>query len=269
MNTDANFVCIDGIVPVRSEPDPQSERITDLLFGEEFCAKSEHEGAVFGATGADGVEGFVPRASLASKSGRATHRVRRTFIHIYSAPDLMMAAGKILPMNALVEVTGRSAAVRYPGGGPGSTVVELRSGGWVTEQGLSPIDQFETDLRSVAAMFIGAVYLHGGKTWLGCDGPGFVQTVLAACGRRVPRRLSEQTEFFRRENLSKMGRQLSVVYCGASCGFSFENDELIIASLRHMQVIQTSQAEFLRNERDALVEHHAVFDISPRASLTT
>ena len=139
--TGATFVCVDGIAPVRAEPDPQSRQLTDLLFGEEFIAASEHEGLAFGAT-ADGVDGFVPRASLAPRSGRPTHHVRRTFIHVYNAPDLMMASDKILPLNALVELTGRSAPLRYPGGGPGSTVVELRSGGWVTEHGVAPIGQF-------------------------------------------------------------------------------------------------------------------------------
>jgi hypothetical protein len=260
MTSDATFVCSDGIVPVRSQPDPQSERITDLLFGEEFVARSEHEGVVFGATRADKVHGFVPRESLASKSGGPTHRVRRTFIHVYYTPKLVAAAGKILPMNALVEVTGRSAAVLYPGGGPGSTVVELRSGGWVTDQGLSPIDQFEGDLLSVAAMFVGAVYLDGGKTWLGCDGPGFVQTVLAACGYKIPRRLADQAEFFRVASASSVSfAPLSVIYCGDSCAFGLESGEVIGASLEEMRVIRTSREMFFRRESD--LQNRLIFPV--------
>src|SRR5262245_13661613 len=96
------LVCVGGIAPVRAAPDPQSRQLTDLLFGEEFVVTSEHEGLAFGTT-ADGTEGFVSRESLAPKSGQPTHCVRRTFIHVYSAPDLMMASDTILPMNALVE----------------------------------------------------------------------------------------------------------------------------------------------------------------------
>src|SRR5579871_859543 len=204
MTTDDTLVCIDGIAAVRSAPDPLSGRVTDLLFGEEFIATSAHEGVVHGTTRADGVEGFVPAESLAARSGNATHRVRRTFIHVYPAPDLVAAPVAILPMNALVDVTDRTTPLRYPGGGPGSTVVQLRSGGWITDRGISPVDCFATDLRAVAAMFVGAVWMPGGKTWLGCDGAGLVQTVLAACGMNVPRRLGEQRRFFEDHGASKV-----------------------------------------------------------------
>ena len=250
MIREATFVCSEGIAPVRSELDPQSELLTQLLLGEEFVAKSEHEGLVFGATAADGVEGFVPSEFLVPRSGRATHRVRRTFIEIYRAPALTMAAGKILPMNARVELTGRSAAVRYPGGGPGSTAVELRSGGWVTEQGLSPIDRFETDVRAVARMFIGAVYLHGGKTWLGCDGPGFVQTVLAACGLKIPPQIEQQVRYFEgRPHGGEGPGSRAVIYSGTSCGFLFGGD-VIAARPRTMLVDVSSRKDFLADSRD-------------------
>jgi hypothetical protein len=247
--TTGTLVSIDGVVPVRADLNPQSERLTDLLFGEEFVAISEHEGAIFGTTRVDGVEGFVPSASLACRSTRATHRVRRTIILVYHAPDLLTASGKILPMNALVELTGRSAAVRYPGGSPGSTVVELRTGGWVTEQGLSPIDQFEADLGSVASMFIRAVYLHGGKTWFGCDSSGFIQTVLAARGKRVPRERAHQMRLFEREHIAlgspspTVGH--SVVYSDASCGFLLGND-VVAARTETMLVDVTPLEEFSR-----------------------
>ena len=246
MTPEATYVCSEGIAPVRSEPDPQSELLTQLLCGEEFLARSEHEGLVFGATAVDGVEGFVPRELLASGPARATHRVRRTFIEIYRAPALTMAAGKILPMNALVELTGRSAAVRYPGGGPGSTAVELSSGGWVTEQGLCPLGRFESDAHAIARMFIGAVYLHGGKTWLGCDGPGFVQTVLAACGMHVPRQREPQIRFFERRH-SASGtepRPYALIYSDTTCGFLFGR-EVIAAWPATMLVDACSREDFL------------------------
>jgi hypothetical protein len=246
MTPEATCICSEGIAPVRSEPDPQSELLTQLLCGEEFVAKSEHEGLVFGATAADGVEGFVPGAFLVPGSGRATHRVRRTFIEIYRAPALTMAAGRILPINALVELTGRSSPVRYPGGGPGSTAVELRSGGWVTEQGLSPIGRFATDVQAVARMFIGAVYMHGGKTWLGCDGPGLVQTVLAACGIHVPRQLERQVRYFagRPSATGTDPRTCAVIYSDTSCGFLFGGD-VVAARPETMLVDVSSREDFL------------------------
>ena len=245
MTTDEILVCIDGIVPVRSAPDPQSARVTDLLFGEEFVATSEREGLVHGRTRADGVEGFVPAGSLAPRSGKATHRVRRTFIHVYPAPDLVATPSAILPMNARVEVTDRATPLRYPGGGPGSTVVQLSGGGWITDRGICPVDRFESDLRSVAAMFVGAVYLPGGKTWLGCDGPGLVQTVLAACGVNVPRHLAAQVKLFERRGIPDggAGQGGSVVYSDSACGLVF-GGQMIAARAETMLVESISMDEF-------------------------
>jgi hypothetical protein len=249
MDSETPLVCTDGIIPVRAEADPRSERLTDLLFGEEFLPRSEHAEFLFGTTMSDGIEGFAPAASLVSKSDRATHQVRRTFIHIYRAPDLTMAVGKVLPMNALVSVTGRSAAVRYPGGGPGSTVVQLRSGGWVTEQGLVPIGHYQTDVQMVARMFTGAVYLHGGKTWLGCDGPGLIQTVLCACGFSVPRRLKQQVDYLSQKqptNAEDHPIEGSLIYSDTSCGFLF-NEEIVAARTQTMLVDASSHANFLED----------------------
>jgi hypothetical protein len=248
MTSDEILVCIEGIVPVRSTPDPQSARVTELLFGDEFIARSEREGLVHGSTRADGVAGFVAREALAAKSDHATHRVRRTFIHVYPSPDLVAAAATILPMNALVAITGRSAPLRYPGGGPGSTVVQLRSGGWVTEQGLASLERFATDVRTVAAMFVGAVYLQGGRTWLGCDGPGLVQTVLAACGMNVPRQIAAQREFFANRAMAESEDRFSspagsVVYSDVACGFLFD-DQVIAARPETMLVESTTFDEF-------------------------
>jgi cell wall-associated NlpC family hydrolase len=254
MNGHTTFVCIEGIAPVLLEPDPQSKRLTDLLFGEEFITQSECEGLVFGATAADAVEGFVSREFLAPKSGHPTHRIRRTFIHVYHAPHLVTASGKILPMNALVDLTGRSAAMRYRNGSTGSLVVELRTGGWVTAQAVTPIGQFEKDIGAIARSFIGAVYLPGGKTWLGCDGPGFIQSVLAAYGNKVPRQFSQQVYFFERENHATnapigFSQLPSVVYSETSCGFLL-GGEVIAARNESMHIDVTSLAEFSRDTED-------------------
>ncbi len=250
MSPVATHVCTEGIAPVRAAPDPQSELLTQLLFGEGLVAQSEHEGVVFGATAADRVEGFVPSEFLVPRSSAATHRVQRAFIEIYRAPALTMATGRILPMNVLVEGSGNASPVRYPGGGPGSTAVELSSGGWVTEQGLAPIGHFATDVQAVARMFIGAVYLPGGKTWLGCDGPGFVQTALGACGMHIPRRLDQQVRYFeeRRPASGAAASPHSVIYSGKSCGFLF-GDDVIAARPQTMLVDVPSRAEFLADCR--------------------
>jgi Bacterial dipeptidyl-peptidase Sh3 domain len=254
MTTTPTLVSMHGIVPVRAEPDPQSERLTELLFGEPFTACSEREGLLFGKTD-DGIEGFVPSASFGARSGSPTHRVRRTFIHVYHAPDLLSAAGAILPMNSVVQLTGRSAAVRYPSGGVGpvSLMVELSTGGWITDQGIVPIGHSERNWRDLADLFIGATYLHGGRTWLGCDGPGLVQTLMAAYGLRIPRQISLQVQFFERQFAEGSITQTSAaappspIYFGSACGLVFEGS-VIAARIETMQVDVTPFDEFINTK---------------------
>lgn len=251
--TAVTSVCIDGLVPVRAEPDPLSERLTDLLFGETFTASSEREGLVFGST-EDGIQGFVPSVSLAARSGPATHRIQRRFIHVYQAPDLRNAAGTTLPMNSLVQLTGRSAAISFSSGGPASSMLELRSGGWISDQAVVPIGHFEKNWTTLAHSFVGAVYLHGGKTWLGCDGSGLVQTLFAAFGFRIPRQLSLQIQFFERQfeetTIPHTSAPLpaSPIYFGSSCGLAFERS-VVAARIETMQVDVTSLEEFLDPKR--------------------
>lgn len=232
------LVCTQSVAPILRSPDPQSERLSDLLFGEAFAIRHEQGAWAFGA-GPDGTEGCVALASLAAPSGAATHRVRRGVVQRFDEPALTRTSGVLLPLNARVRLTGATAAIRYPGGGPGSIVVELESGGWVTQQGLAPIDEPERDLRAVAEGLVGGAYLHGGKTWIGLDGPGFVHTVLAACGLAVPRALDAQRAFIAESKLTVGAEPVSVTHADGACGFAFADGQAIVVSLAQMAVVRT------------------------------
>jgi hypothetical protein len=131
--------------------------------------------------------------------------------------------------------------------------LELRGGGWIAESGVVPLDQFENDLAKVALSFVGAAYLPGGRTWLGCDGPGFIQTACAACGIRIPRTLDQQVEFFEHDYLevgtSQNSHQaVAVVYAKDLCGFQLGN-RLVASRLQTMQVDVSSISEIYPNTK--------------------
>jgi cell wall-associated NlpC family hydrolase len=59
----------------------------------------------------------------------------------------------------------------------------VEGGGFVFTRHVAPVDTVEHDPVAVAERFLGVPYLWGGKTSLGLDCSGLVQTALFACGR--------------------------------------------------------------------------------------
>ena len=81
-----------------------------------------------------------------------------------------------LPLNAEICVTS------FDG-----DFARLGEEGFVWSGHLATLDNYESDFVAVAERFIGIPYLWGGKTALGLDCSGLVQTALCAAGISAPR----------------------------------------------------------------------------------
>lgn len=139
---------------IHAEPDPSSERLDQLLFGEAFDVLEDCDGRAWGQARRDGVVGWVDLDTLAPGVSRPTHSV--------SAVDAD------LPLNALV--TDPSEA-------------DLR---------LRPIGDFERDPAAVAERLIGTPHALGARSSIATDCSGLVQQALLACGLSGARRAHEQ-----------------------------------------------------------------------------
>lgn len=242
------FFCIQPSSPVYSEPSLGSPPVTELLFGENFLVEAEGAGYVFGRLPDDDAPAYIRADALAPEAEAASHRVARKLIEVYRAPALNAAVHIQLPLNALVRLSGARDTIRYGSGRPGTEAAELTGGGWVATQGLLPVERILPNSEDVARLLIGALYVPGGKTWLGCDGVGLIHTVLAACGVPIPRRSDAQLR-----HLENLGNESAVpppsgaclIYAGESAGFLFPGGEVIAASTADMQVVHLPVGEFL------------------------
>jgi cell wall-associated NlpC family hydrolase len=129
----------------------------------------------------DGYVGWMPSHGLMPGPAPApTHRVAalRTFVYptasIKEPPLHWLSLGSPLTILREIEVNGRRFAV-------------TSAGGAVVANHLAPIDTVESDPVAVAERFLGTPYLWGGRSSLGLDCSGLVQTALAACGVTAPR----------------------------------------------------------------------------------
>lgn len=164
------------VAPLKRRPAGDAPLETEALFGESVeVFDTDAEGWSWVQLRKDGYVGYMPSDALASPGLAATHKVAALRTFLFPGPDI-----KLPPRDALV--IGSEVAVR-----------ELRGAFAVTADGFLPavhlaaLDAREADFVEVAARFLGVPYLWGGRSSLGIDCSGLVQTALAATGLQPPR----------------------------------------------------------------------------------
>lgn len=157
-------------VPVRRHPDPAGAYDTEWLCGEAVNLYGEAEGWAWGQAERDGYVGYVPTACLGPGSPAPTHRVHDLRAFLYPGPSIKATPTGHLPFGAQVTVLDKDGAFsRTPLG-------------FVFSDHLGPLDACEHDPVAVAERFLGIPYLWGGRSSLGLDCSGLVQTACHACG---------------------------------------------------------------------------------------
>ncbi|MEJ1157032.1 C40 family peptidase [Prosthecomicrobium sp. N25] len=173
---------IDGVAPVRREPRPDAALDTEALFGEAVTVYDEDaEGWAWVQLERDGYVGYLPSSALLKGERPApTHRVSALRSFVFPGPSIKepplawISLGSEVAIRREIEERGRRFGV-------------TANGGCIVMQHLATIGSVEPDPVAVAERFLGAPYLWGGKSSLGLDCSGLVQTALRACGHRVPR----------------------------------------------------------------------------------
>lgn len=171
------FEITDGLAPVRREPFSGAMLETQALKGELVTIYDRNgEGWAWGQLYGDGYVGWLPDLALYRPGPPATHKVTALRTFAFPGPSIKLPPADTLPLGA------RVAVARFDG-----AFAITQSGHYLPKAHVGAIDAFETDFVAIAERFIGTPYLWGGKTSLGIDCSGLVQTALAACGVACPR----------------------------------------------------------------------------------
>lgn len=162
--------------PLRGRPEATASWTSEANFGEILRVFEDRDGWAWVQLESDGYVGYMRSAALTPHLSRPTHRVRALGTFIYPEPDVKSPPWIHLSLNATVSVVDE-----------GQTFARLADGSFVPARHIASLHHPLLDFVEVAERFLGVPYLWGGKTRLGVDCSGLIQSALHACGQPAPR----------------------------------------------------------------------------------
>jgi cell wall-associated NlpC family hydrolase len=218
-----------AVAALRARPDPSAGIDTELIYGETVRCFSDQEGWSYIQADRDSYVGYISSNALEAIAKPATHRVKVLRTYIYQMPSIKTPDPLLIPQGALLSVKEfiKDFAV-------------LDQGGYVYAAHCDPIDLHQPDYVSVMEAYLGTPYFWGGRTSLGLDCSGLVQTGLREAGIPAPRDSDMLERFFTeslpiRKTLSGLKRGDAVFWKG-HVGVMRDSKRLLHSNGFHMQV---------------------------------
>lgn len=166
-----------AIIAMRKTPAQHAEMVSQALHGE--IVTLHHEEGEFGLiqNHTDGYIGWALMEALSAPALPPTHKLKT--LRAYAFPEPMIKAPPFFPISLGARLVSKD--VRE------GRFLKVDRIGWIVEDQLSAIDEFETDPACVAEKYLHTPYLWGGRESLGIDCSGLMQQAFGACGVILPR----------------------------------------------------------------------------------
>jgi len=161
---------------------------TELLFGETVRVFDRADGFAWVQADQDGYVGYLPETVLGPLE-EPTHRIAVPRTFLYPEAELRKPPLGALSLGSRVTVVGEAET-------RGTRYFLLSTGGAVIAKHCLPMaENLGDDFVSVAAKFIEAPYLWGGRSGFGLDCSALVQLSLMMTGKSAPRDSDMQASY--------------------------------------------------------------------------
>lgn len=169
------------VAPLRREPRSNAPLDTEALYGEAVMVfENDSEGWSWVQLKDDSYVGYMPTEALGPDIASPTHRIEALRTFVYPTPSIKEPPLTALSFGSAIAVTGEEGKF-------------LRiADGFIFAMHAKPLAETESDYADTASRYVGIPYLWGGKSSLGIDCSGLVQTALKAAGIACPRDTSMQ-----------------------------------------------------------------------------
>lgn len=220
-------VCI-GRASLRVRPSDDAAQDSELLFGESFTVYDSAQGWAWGQAANDLYVGYIRMQALATPF-KTEARVSALLAPVFAAADLKTPVRDLLPLNAAVPVQAREGD--YANIGPG----------FVHRQHLA--SETSKDFVAIAERFLGAPYVWGGKTAVGLDCSGLIQTALQAVGKAAPRDTDMMEKALGEAVAISGAKRGDLIFWKGHMGVMLDASRLLHANAFHMAVAVEPLAE--------------------------
>lgn len=171
-----------GRAELRRAPSHKAELDTFCHYGERLLVFDEADGFLWVQSQFDNYVGYVETAHVVlGLTPSPTHYVATPGSYAYDEPDLRASPRDFLPRHAAVTVEKTGLVTR------GTDYARLDTDLFLPLACLSPEPPRSPDLAAAAALYLGCSYLWGGRSFLGIDCSGLVQSAFRDIGVTVLR----------------------------------------------------------------------------------